>query len=79
MAVFLTCYEQMRGFSLEDRLTVLFDSLTNVISRFTITDMFTKGLCVTVEDFDAKGLAPVYEKNTQDYSDRLYDRQKERF
>lgn len=62
MAVFLTCYEQMRGFSLEDRLTVLFDSLTNVISRFTITDMFTKGLCVTVEDFDAKGLAPVYEK-----------------
>ena len=27
MAVFLTCYEQMRGFSLEDRLTVLFDSL----------------------------------------------------
>lgn len=59
---FLNLYEQKKGFSIEDRLAVLFNSLGNVIPRFTVEDMFTKGLCVQIEGFDAKGLAPVYEK-----------------
>lgn len=59
---FLSRYEQKRGFSIEDRIAVLFNSLTYVIPQFTIDDMFTKGLCVEAEGFDAKGLAPVYDK-----------------
>lgn len=58
---FLSCYEQKRGFSIEDRLSMLFNSLAGVIPKFTIEDMFTKGLCVEAERFDAKGLAPVYD------------------
>lgn len=59
---FLSRYEQNRGFSVEDRLAVLFNSLTFVIPQFTVEAMFTKGLCVEAEGFDAKGLAAVYDK-----------------
>lgn len=59
---FLTCYEQQRGFSLEDRLSVLFNLLANVIPQFTIEDMFINKPCIDAENFDAKGLAPVYDK-----------------
>lgn len=59
---FLSRYEQKRGFSVEDRLTVLFNSLTCVIPQFTVEEMFTKELCVEAEGFDAKGLFAVYDK-----------------
>lgn len=62
MERFLTCYEQQRGFSLEDRLSVLFNLLANVIPQFTIEDMFINKPCIDAENFDAKGLAPVYDK-----------------
>lgn len=58
----LTRYEQIRGFSVEDWLATLFNSLAFAIPYFTVEDMFTKGLCVDAENFDAKGLAPVYNK-----------------
>lgn len=62
---FLSRYEQKRGFSVEDRLAVLFNSLAWVIPKFTIEEMFTKGLCVKAEGFDAKGLAAVYDEIVQ--------------
>lgn len=55
-------YEQKRGFSVEDRLAVLFNSLAGTIPQFTFEEMFTKGLCVNAEGFDAKGLVAVYDK-----------------
>lgn len=65
MEKFLTSYERQRGFALEDRLAVLFNSLANVIPQFTIEDMFKNKLCIDAENFDAKGLAPVYDRIIQ--------------
>ena len=65
MEKFLTSYERQRGFALEDRLAVLFNSLANVIPQFTIEDMFINKLCIDAENFDARGLAPVYDKIIQ--------------
>lgn len=65
MEKFLTSYERQRGFALEDRLAVLFNSLANVIPQFTIEDMFKNKLCIDAENFDARGLAPVYDKIIQ--------------
>lgn len=65
MEKFLTSYERQRGFALEDRLAVLFNSLANVIPQFTIEDMFINKPCIDAEKFDAKGLAPVYDKIIQ--------------
>lgn len=65
MEKFLMGYERQRGFTLEDRLTVLFNSLANVIPQFTIEDMFINKPYVDAENFDAKGLAPVYDKIIQ--------------
>lgn len=65
MEKILTSYERQRGFALEDRLAVLFNSLANVIPQFTIEDMFKNKLCIDAENFDARGLAPVYDKIIQ--------------
>ena len=61
-ADFLNSYEQKRGFSIEDRLAVLFNSLAGTIPQFTFENMFVNGLYVEAEDFDAKGLSSVYDK-----------------
>ena len=62
MEKFLTSYERQRGFALEERLAVLFNSLANVIPQFTIEDMFNNKPYVNAENFDAKGLASVYDR-----------------
>ena len=58
-------YEQEKGFSVEDRLAVLFNCLTFTIYNFTIKGMFSTLPCVRAEGFDAKQLAPVYDKIMQ--------------
>lgn len=66
---FLNSYEQKRGFSIEDRLAMLTNSLAGVIPQFTIEGMFAKGICIEAEGFEAKGLALVYDKITQSLRD----------
>ena len=70
---FLSRYEQSKGFSVEERLAVLFYTLEYVIPEFTIDKMFSKLPCVNIKKFDSKQLTPVYDKIMQsmcsDYDD----------
>ena len=59
---FLNLYEAKKGFSVEDRLAVLFNSLAYIIPQFTVEGMFAKLPCIKAEGFDAKQLASVYKK-----------------
>lgn len=59
---FLNRYEEKNGFSVEDRLAVLFSFLAYTIPQFTVEGMFAKLPCIKAEGFDAKQLAPVYKK-----------------
>lgn len=61
----LNRYEQKKGFSVEDRLAVLFNSLTFTTYKFTVEGMLSIFPCVKAEGFDAKQLAPVYDKIMQ--------------
>ena len=59
---FLNHYEEKKGFSVEERLAVLFNSLVYTMPQFTFEGMFAKLPCIKAEGFDAKQLASVYKK-----------------
>lgn len=59
---FLNRYEEKKGFSVEERLAVLFNSLVYTMPQFTFEGMFAKLPCIKAERFDAKQLASVYKK-----------------
>lgn len=54
-------YEEKCGFSLEQRLAVLTNSLAHMLPRYTLPDFFI-GVYTTVNGFNAQGLSPVYDK-----------------
>ncbi len=69
LAIFIEECNKKSGFSVEDRLTVLFASLTNTIPReFTIRDVFYNYSIVPIDGFDAKGLSDVYIRVMQSLS-----------
>ena len=69
LASFIEECNKKSGFSVEDRLTVLFASLTNTIPReFNIRDVFYNYSIVPIDGFDAKGLSDVYIRVMQSLS-----------
>ena len=62
---FLNHYERKKGFSVEDRLAVLFNLLSIATCDFTFDGIFSTSTCIKTEGFDAKQLAPVYDKIIQ--------------
>ena len=59
---FVKRYVEKKGYSIEDRLAVLFNYLGIVIPDYTIEGLFYKNLGVDIQDFNAKGLASAHEK-----------------
>ncbi len=56
-------YETQKGFSIEERLSVLFNSLSIFkMQDFSIENMLTTDLCTSIDNFDAKKLNEAYRK-----------------
>ena len=69
MTDLLNCYAQKRGFSVEERLTVLFNQLGSVIPEFTREEIFSHHIFTKVTGFDARELSPTYDKIMGDSCD----------
>lgn len=61
VAEFLDKYKEQRGFSVEDRLAVLFNLLCFTKTRFSSMNKFTQKMCIDIDNFDAGGLEEVYD------------------
>lgn len=60
---FLNEYKKRKGFSIEERIAVLFNSLGSInVANYTIEGMFTNGGVVCADNFDCKRLSHVYTK-----------------
>ena len=57
---FLQTYKAIKGFSIEDRLSCLFNSLGNTFPNYTIQGMSIVSLATKINNFDARGLKSVY-------------------
>lgn len=60
LSPFVCSYKEARGFSIEERLSCLFNLLGNTFPNYTVQEMSTVGLATKIDDFDAKGLSSVY-------------------
>ena len=69
MTDLLNGYVQKRGFSIEERLTVLFNQLGSVIPQFTNEEIFSHHIFTKAAEFDARELFPVYDRIMEDICD----------
>lgn len=67
MAKIIQEYEEKKGFTIEERICILFNSLSLFMPmQYTFENVFAQGLCVQKKEFDARGLNKAYKSITHD-------------